>query len=776
MKRQIALAVATTLFCALLPAHNTKVISYGNNIVRVLKGDGHESFSVIMKACKADSPSFRWEVDADGNVTFLDRKGNVLLRETGCAVTPITAGANKGLSEVSQTWRLDSNEPIYGLGQFHQSHINQRGRRVRMWNFNTRIYIPYFTSVKGYGLYWDNSGETWFADNRDGTTFRSAVASGIDYYFIYKDGTQDGVMEGVRQLSGQATMFPLWTMGFWQCRERYKTPEELKGVLDEYRRRRIPLDGIVQDWQYWGCDSNWNSMKFDGPAYEGKGSEMIDYVHKNNAHLMISVWANFGPWTDIHKEMRAKGHLYPFLTFPQNCGAAIYDPFSPEARDIYWKHLTTLYNANPDAWWTDCTEPDHYERDGDMDYMTHAGTWRAVKNAFPLMTNRGIYEHQRGIVKSKAKVSIPRDSKRCFQMTRSGAFGIQRYGTLSWSGDIRSTWEEMRAQISSGLNYVICGIPFWNTDLGGFTRRAYRSNPKDPFGKELNTRWIQWGTFMPLMRNHCCSPMVCEIYQFGDQGDWAYDSMKEAIELRYRLLPYIYSTAGATVQNSETMMRPFVMDFPRDSIALVCSDEYMFGRSLLVKPVTEPLYTWVDDKGVSHEIGKDIKSLALPVTVYLPATAGTARAVRRGEPADTTRYTRWYNFWTGELLDGGRAYKVAAPINRMPVFVREGAILPWGPDVQYSTEKPWDDLEIRVYPGADGDFILYEDEGDNYNYEKGAFTQIAMHWDDAARTLTIAGRKGSFKGMLKERKFRVRVIGGGTATVNYDGNRVETRI
>jgi len=762
-----------------LSAQETQVIPYGNDIVRVLKGSDHASYSVIKKAGKGEKPSFKWTVDGQGNVTFTTTDGRVLLRETGHAVTPITEGVDAGKFVAEQHWQLEPEEAIFGLGQRREQVMNQRGQSVRLWNNNTRIYIPYITSQKGYGLYWDNAGETFFTDNAEGTTFKSSVSTGVDYYFIYRDGTQDGVMAGIRDLSGQATLFPLWSYGFWQCRERYKTPDELASVLDEYRRRGIPLDGIVQDWQYWGCDSNWNSMKFENPHYLNKigdpaqmrflpndedpakeiakfqalgaprlktPQEMVDYVHENHAHLMISIWPDFGPWTKQYSELEKIGALYPFDTWPRNRGVKVYDPFNPKARDLYWKYLTNLYDMGMDAWWTDSTEPDHFEADGDSDFMTHDGSWRSVKNAFPLLTNRGIYEHQR---------KMKGNRKRSFQMTRSGAFGIQRYGTLSWSGDVNSSWAEMKNQIPSGLNFVLCGIPMWNTDLGGFFCWDYNNDPKNPYGQELNVRWMQWGTFMPLMRSHCSSPMVTEIYKYGEPGDWAYDAMVDAVKLRYRLLPYIYSTAGMTVQNSGMMMRPFVMDFPEDQKAINLDDEYMFGRSILVKPVTDPLYTWIDGDKKGYAVYEDVKRAAAPVDVYLP------------------QGTDWYDFYTHVRRRGGRSYKVLAPIDRIPAFVRAGSILPLGPDVQYSDEKAWDNLDINVYPGANGEFTLYEDEGDGYNYEKGQFTTIRFSYDDASGTLTIAPRQGKFKGMLATRQFRIHFIGGGDRTVTYSGQEVK---
>ena len=778
---------------------------YAPEIVRVVKQPldaaplKKESFSVILKPDKQLARRIRMSEDdkaillasdkmtvridrQSGNLTFTDAGGAQLVSEKNAQMTVREGDADAGRLRVGQTWTLDADEAVFGLGQLRDTAMTWCGRDMELWNHNTYTAIPYVTSEKGYGIYWDNAGRSRFTDNQDGMTFTSEVAECVDYYFLYDDGTQDGVIAAIRHLSGQATMFPLWTMGHWQCRERYKTSDELCEVLDRYRELRIPLDGIVQDWQYWGCDSNWNAMRFENPYYINKVGDpqwakylpkdlkalpsasprikspqaMAEYVHQNHAHLMISIWASFGPWTEPYAKMKKIGALLPFDTWPRNNGVMPYDAFNPKARDIYWQQLTNLYKIGFDAWWTDSTEPDHFEAPGDDDYKTYAGTWRSVKNAFPLMTNKGIYEHQR---------ATKGNTKRSVQMTRSGTFGLQHYGTFSWSGDINASWKEMKNQVPSGLNYTLCGIPFWNTDLGGFFYWDYNNDPKNPALQELQTRWMQWGTFMPLMRNHCSSPMVSELWHFGHEGDWAYDVMKRYIEMRYRLLPYIYSTAGDVVQHSGSMMRPLVMDFARDRKAIRLNDEYMFGRQLLVKPVTDPLYTWKDDKRQGHLIYPDPRQAAAPVSVYLP------------EGCD------WYDFFTGERLKGGQTLQRPCPIDEMPVYVRSGSIVPFGPFVQYSDEQPWDNLEIRVYPGADGRFTLYEDEGDNYNYEQGQFSEIPFTWDDARRTLTIGQRRGSFRGMLQQRRFSIVVGAKGDAVpqrfdrvVDYDGHEVSVQI
>ena len=808
MKRNLLLCCALTV-CLLTSAQNMtrtrngmkidipssgiceEVIVYSPGIIRVVKYPSSlkempakKSYSVIMQPekCAADysekdgtatlsTANITVRVDEQsGCISFFSHQGEPLLKEKeaagkdNCSVEEIQTGVNKGKYKVSQSYILDKNEAIFGLGQRQCPVLNQRGEHVMIWSGNTNITIPYFTSEKGYGLYWDNAGKSFFDDSETETSFRSEVAAMTDYYLMYQDGTQDGVVAQIRALSGQATMFPLWTMGHWQCRERYKSTDELCDVIDKYRELHIPLDGIVQDWQYWGCDSNWNAMRFMNPHYINKmgdknwskylpndedknaryadlriktPADMLKYAHEKNTHLMISIWASFGPWTEQYKALDKMGALLPFDTWPRNAGVKPYDVFNPKARDLYWKYLTSLYDMGIDAWWTDSSEPDHFEKPGDNDYITYDGSWLSVKNAFPLMHNMGIYEHQR---------AMKGNNKRSVQMTRCGAFGLQHYGTFSWSGDVVSNWDVMKNQIPSGLNYVICGIPYWNTDIGGFFGWDYGNDPKNPAMQELQVRWMQWGAFMPLMRNHCSSPMVDELYRFGNPGDWAFDVQKQYIQLRYRMLPYIYSNAGDVVQGNGSMIRPLVMDFAKDKKAINRNDEYLFGRSILVRPVTDPLYTWNDENKKGHLTYPDISKASAAVKVYLPA--GTC----------------WYDFWTNEKRQGGQEISRACPITTMPVYVRAGAIIPFGEAVEYSSEKPWDNLEIRVYPGADGTFTLYEDEGDNYHYEKGAFTQITFSYNDAARTLTIADRKGSYKGMLKNRKFHIILVDGTTPT------------
>jgi alpha-D-xyloside xylohydrolase len=784
-----------------------EVMFYSSDIVRIIKFTSADmpdkkSYPVIMTPQQTDitykdgSEEVTLATSAmnvcvntkTGEVSFASTDNKTLLKEkeNSTSFTPFMDGT-RSTYRVSQKWILDNDEAIYGLGQRQSGLMNQRKQHICLQNSNTNICIPYFTSVKGYGLYWDNPSATNFDDDDSGLSFSSVTGDLVDYYFMYKDGTSDGVISCLHKLTGKSTMFPLWALGYWQCRERYASSDELCDVVDYYRQNHIPLDGIVQDWQYWGCDKNWNAMRFMNPHYINKMGDadlkkylptgdngstdkvearikspeaMVDYVHSNNAHLMISIWPDFGPWTPQYKELKSIGALYGFNSWPPNSGVRVYDAFNPKARDIYWKYLSHLYNMGMDAWWTDSTEPDHLDyTPADELTPTADGTWRSVQNAFPLETNRGIYEHQR---------AMKGNNKRSLQMTRSAFLGIQHYGTFSWSGDIVSNWETFKNQIPAMLNYMLCGIPMWSDDLGGFFGWEYNNDSNNSAMQELQVRWMQWGSFMPLMRNHCSGPLKNEIYRWGKPGDWAYDCQKKSIELRYRLLPYMYSQLGSCYLNDETMARPFVMDFPTDKLAINAKDSYMLGHSLLVKPVTDNLFTWKDSENNGHTYA-DVKTAVSPVKVYLP------------------KGNKWFDFWTNKLYEGGQEILRSCSIDVIPVFVKAGSIIPFGPSVQYSSEKKWDNLELRVYPGADADYTLYEDEGDSYNYEKGAYTTITFHWDNASRTLTIGERKGKFKGMLKQRNFRILMVNGNAvggdvepskfdATIKYNGEKTSINI
>ncbi len=710
---------------------------YTPSILRILKyqeGERPEkkSYSVIKEAEKVpftitdgDSVTMlnsdRLAVEINhrtGRISFKDKTGKKLLSEKnwGAQFTPVNYGDNATFM-VRQSFHLDKDETIYGLGQHQKGKMSQRNQAINLKQKNTEIAIPIFQSIKGYGVFWDNYSPTMFTDNAMETTFDSQAGKCIDYYFI-NGSNADGVVKGIRELTGQVPMNALWTYGFWQSRERYISQNELVGVVDKYRELNVPIDGIIQDWQYWGTDpSSWNAIEFGNPGFPDP-KKMIDDVHARNAHIIISVWPSFGKNTSVHNELKEKQMLLDFKTYPDE--ATVYDVYNPAARRIYWDRMNrNMFAIGMDGWWLDATEPEFSDNDEKLNQRTHDGQYREVFNAFPILSVGGVHDNQRAAT----------GDKRVFILTRSAFAGQQRYGAASWSGDIRSDWNVLHNQISAGLNFSLCGIPYWNTDIGGFASCNYfPEGINDPAFRELYVRWSQFGAFTPMMRSHgTCTPR--EIYQFGDRGSWEFDALDKSIRLRYILLPYIYSTAWNVSKNHDTFMRALFMDFPEDTTLHDTDGEYMFGRSLLVAPVTRPMY--VDKAGNINLNATQTKD------VYLPKGSG------------------WYDFWTGEFILGGRNVAKPTPIDIIPLYVRAGSILPVGPDVQYATEKKWDNLEIRVYPGADGSFVLYEDENDNYNYEKGNYTTIMFSWHDKDRTLEVSDRNGRFPGMLMQRKFRI---------------------
>ncbi|WP_455612599.1 glycoside hydrolase family 31 protein [Bacteroides sp.] len=692
-----------------------------------------------------------------GRISFFDKQGKALFTEKdyGAQFTPFNDAGNQTFS-VRQAFLLDKDEAIYGLGQQQVDDLNQRNHKHFMRQRALYASVPIIQSTKGYGMFWDNYSPTTYTDNPQEMSFDSEVGECMDYYFMY-GGNADGVIAQIRDLTGQAPMYPLWTFGFWQSRERYKSQQETMEVVDKYRELGIPLDGIIQDWQYWGPNSNWNSMNFDNPEFPDP-QKMIDHVKKKNAKIMISIWASFGPDTNPYKDLEKINALFNFKTWPADGGVKVYDAYNEKARDIYWKHLNKgLFSKGIDAWWTDSTEPDHLDvQERDFDIPTAMGTYRSVVNAFPLMSNKGVYEHQRAVT----------SDKRVYLLTRCAFAGQQRYAANTWSGDVMCNWETFRKQIPTGLNFSLSGIPYWNTDIGGFFNWPYHGGAENKAYHELYTRWFQYGTFLPMQRSHG-SGVKKEIYNLGKKGDWVYDSEEKYINLRYALLPYLYSTGWQVTDNAGSFLRALFMDFNEDKKVHTISNQYMFGKAFLVTPVTRNMYVF-SDKEQWKDPYEDFSKTGTQ-DVYLP------------------KGTKWFDFWTGEVLNGGQMVTKEVPIDIIPLYVRAGSIVPFGPKVQYSTEKKWNNLEIRIYPGADGEFVLYEDENDNYNYEKGVYSTIKFTWDDANRTLNIADREGTFPGMLKSRKFNIVVVdkenGTGSAqstkftkSVSYGGKKKSVKL
>ena len=776
---RITVAILALLAPIAMCAQGVKIEFFTPSVVHVVKYPGQpvtpeskviiakpQEVKLTRKGSTTSSSDLTVKLDEKtGCITFLDAKGKVLLREKSHTFAPL-----------NQTFTLDKGEAIYGLGTIQNGKMNRRGEHKRMEQSNLEDFQNVIQSIKGWGLYWDNYAPTQFDDDARGMSLTSEAGDVIDYYFMY-GGSADGVIAQMRHLSGDVPMFPLWTYGFWQSKERYKTAAETESIVDKYRELQVPLDGIIQDWQYWGSNYLWNAMDFLSEDF-ASGKQLIKNVHQKHAHFMISIWASFGPMTQQFRELDAKGLLLPIETWPQSgishvwppkmeypSGVKVYDAFSPEARAIYWKYLKKLYDYGTDAWWMDSTDPDFFNpKESDYQHPVTGGTWRSLRNAFPLETVRGIYQAQRKDDRGK----------RIFIMTRSSFAGQQHYGSNMWSGDVASSWEMLRNQIPCGLSFTLTGNPNFNTDIGGFFCGSYNtkgsgSAPKNPQFQELYVRWMQYGLFCPVFRSHGADAPR-EIWQFGKKGEPVYDAIEKQINLRYRLIPYLYSIASQVTNNNDSYMRPLFSDFAADKKVWDMTDEFMFGRSILAAPIVEAQYT--QEKIVKEDAmtGWDRKEV----------TGESAAQAAWTETKTATKYlpkgANWYDFWTDKLYKGGQNVVLTTRFDQVPMFVRAGSIVPLGPEMQYVGEKPWDNLEIRIYPGADAEFSLYEDEGDGYNYEQGYYSNIIFTWTDRTRTLHISARQGGYKGMLLDRKFTLVLPDGTTKTIDYNGNQIELRL
>jgi alpha-D-xyloside xylohydrolase len=638
----------------------------------------------------------------DGAISYTDANGEALVTEASRQLTPEKVNGEDTYRAESFVNIYGSHEGLYGLGQHQAGVWNYRGESVDIAQDNSNIAVPLMLSSKGYGIFWNNTSRSRFNNRFANYLYISSeVADVIDYYFLY--GPEfDNIVAEYRDLTGQAPLFGKWAYGFWQCKNRYKSQEEILGIAKKYRDLHIPVDNIVQDWFWWNRKGEFVFNKnYPDPK------AMIDQLHSDNFHLMISIWPFFEPGSTNYDYMESKGWFvdkFKFAKPPYHSNAmAVYDATNPEARKFYWDQVNKgLFSIGADAWWMDTTEPETEGQEENilLNHKLAAGSGNRYVNAYPLLDTQAVYQGQRSAS----------DKKRVFILSRSAFAGSQRNAVTAWSGDINSDWFSFRRQIPAGLNFSLSGIPYWTTDIGGFVF----GSPSDPAFRELFVRWFQYGTFNPILRLHGTrKPDENELWSYGPD---AQNILVNFDRLRYRMLPYLYSLAWKTTSEGYTPMRPLVMDFRTDSRAQNIGDQFMFGPAFLVNPVTEPAATTRQ--------------------LYLPEAT-------------------WYDFWTGAQIAGGKMINVIAPLERLPLYVRAGSILPLGPDEEWSTEKPEDPIELRIYSGADGDFTLYEDENDTYDYEKGAYATISLHWDDASHTLTIGGRKGQFPGMLEKRTFRV---------------------
>ncbi|MBC7889340.1 MAG: DUF5110 domain-containing protein [Ferruginibacter sp.] len=600
------------------------------------------------------------------------------------------------------------------------------------WNTGTSLVNISFTKgvKQSFKIEWNPDGGQsylsckWLSplqgESRNEYNFKSEAGNHVDYYFVYGNNL-DEVIGGYRELTGKATMLPKWAFGFWQSRERYKTQEEIISTVTEFRKRKIPLDNIVEDWSYWE-ENKWGSQEFDKSRFPDADG-MIKTLHeKYHTQFMISVWPKFYEGIANYKQFNDSGWLYKRNIVNQerdwiNKGytSTFYDAFNANARKGFWNLINkNLYSKGVDAWWLDATEPDIHsnlpvEKRKQLMGPTALGSSTKYFNGYPLQNSKGVYEGQRAT----------NPSKRVFILTRSAYAGLQRYAAATWSGDIGSRWEDFKNQIPAGLNFSMSGLPFWTTDIGGFSVEQRYENAEGKVleeWREQMTRWYQFGAFCPLFRVHGQFPYR-EIYNVAPEDHPAYKSMLYYNKLRYRLMPYIYSLAGQTYHNDYTMMRALVMDFGYDTIVKNIADQFLFGPSILVNPV--------------YEFEKRSRN------VYLPGATG------------------WYDAYTGKYISGSRQIEAQAPYEKMPLFIKEGSIIPCGPAIQYTAEKKADPVTLYVYTGRDAAFTLYEDENTNYNYEKGAFATISFSYNEAVKTLVIGERKGNFNGMLQKRSFNI---------------------
>ncbi len=845
----------------------------------------------------------------NGEVNFYDKSGNSILKEYkggGKSFMPIEVEGKKGYS-IRQQFESPDDEAFFGLGQHQSGEFNYKGKNEELYQYNTKVAVPFIVSNKNYGLLWDSyslsrfgnpkeysqlykifnlfdkkgekgaltatykysSGDIierredslYYADlvsiknlpdkfplysatvtfegelepfesgkhkfilyyagytklyidnklvvpeiwrtawNPNSYKFEADLEKGkkvsfkiewvpdggqsycalralapvndkeqnshswwsemnhqIDYYFVYGDNIDD-VISGYRTITGKAPVMPKWAMGFWQSRERYKTQEELLTNLSEFRKRNIPIDNIVLDWSYWP-EEKWGSHEFDKTRFPNP-KMMVDSVHSMNANIMISVWPKFYYTTDHYKELDKNGWMYRKAVndsirdwIGKGYIGSFYDAYSDGARKLFWGQMKEhLYSLGFDAWWMDASEPDicsnsDLQQRKALSGPTALGPSTEYLNTYALMNADAIYNGQRETD----------NNKRVFLLTRSGFAGLQRYSTATWSGDIATRWEDMKAQISAGLNFSISGIPYWTMDIGGFCVEKRYENGQREYDKsnienedykewrELNCRWYQFGAFCPLYRAHGQFPYR-EIWNIAPENHPAYKSMVYYTKLRYNLMPYIYSLVGMTHFNDYTIMRPLIMDFTNDSKVNNIGDQYMFGPAIMVSPV--------------YEYGARIRK------VYLPESE------------------KWYDFYSGKVVNSGEEI-VDAPYDKIPLFVKAGSIIPFGPDMQYSNEKPAYNITIFIYDGKDGKFTLYEDEDVNYNYEKGKFSTIEFKYDNSNKMFTIGDRKGEFNGMLKDRNFNIVFVKGDKEipfdintkglNVEYSGKQISVKL
>lgn len=669
------------------------------------------------EAYTLSTPALSVRIDkAKATLAFADSAGKTIMEEAGPQARMLPTVAGGGVTQA-----FSHGGATYGLGQHQGGLLDYSGNSVLLQQANRDVGVPMLVSSDGYGVLWNNASVTRvdvdLPQSASQQVIRSEAGSGIDYHFIYGPELDD-VVAGYRALTGDAPMMARWTWGLWQSKERYATQEEMLSVASRYRAMQVPLDAIVQDWQYW-APKTWGSHQFDRTRYPDPAA-MVKDLHDKNVHSIISVWARFDLGLDTTAELDRAGAMYPKVyqnVYPAGEGRW-YDAFSEAGRSIYWRQvMSRLGKLGFDGWWLDASEAELGGAWGQLrEVKTAQGPGAEVYNAYPLFHTKAVFDGMRR--------DMP--DKRAFILTRSAYAGQQRHAAITWSGDTGGNWDVFRRQVPAALNFSISGIPYWSADIGGF----FGGKPSDPAYAELFVRWYQFGVFNPMFRVHGTGEGK-EIWQFDDRTQ---KILVDYDKLRYRLLPYIYSLSWDVTRNAGTMMRPLAMDFRSDRAALGVVDQYLFGKALMVAPVTQP--------------SADVR------TVYLPSKE------------------TWYDFWTGKPSTGGRVIAATAQLDTIPLFVRAGSILPLGPVKQYADQPSTEPVELRVYPGRDGSFLLYDDEGDGHGYEQGRYASVSLSWDESRRSLTLGERQGKYPGMLATQAYRVvcgPAAGAQARTVHYTG-------
>jgi len=660
-------------------------------------------------------------------ITYNDLKGNIITSETNENKT-MNAATIAGIDtyNCSTAFESPSDEALFGLGCHPEDtlSINYKGRNQSMLIKYMTGAIPVMLSTKGYGLLWDNyAASKFFGAEANNTQYKYVSESGkmIDYYFFYGPGF-DRIINLYRTSTGKAPMYPKWSYGLFQSQDRYKTQAEILSVKDGYRNNHIPVDAVVQDWYWWSPlpigSHVMNKERYPDP----KG--LIDELHKANIHAMLSIWPVFGSGTNDFDALKSKGFLTSITwdNFVTHTFDTYYDAHNPAARDLYWAQArdSVVKRYGWDAWWVDQCEPDNGSLlDERRKAVFSVGKGIDYFNSYALEHAKGLYKGWRNDI----------DGKRAFFLVRQAFAGSQRAAVTLWSSDVTTTFRAFKSQVPQGINACVSGMPYWTSDIGGYiSHTSPEGIPdwKDPQQQELFVRWFQFGTFSPIFRIHGKGERAL----FSNNWD---NNTKGILlkydKLRYRLLPYIYSLAAKVTNENYTIMRSLAFDFADDKNVYNIPDQYMFGPAFLVNPVTKQLYT-----------GKNGSSDIKTRKVYLPEGS------------------KWYNFWTGEILPGGQTIDAETPMDILPLYVRAGSIVPMGPNIEYATENPGGAIEVRIYPGANGAFKFYEDENDNYNYENGKSAAFSFKWDDKTQQLSITDRNGSFKGMVKQRKFNIILV------------------